>query len=165
MTRGERRIVLGELVVATLNAVKPNVKSATWYDPATEPRRTRDDRVAVMGDPAYYVELLPAKTEPRRPSEGGAVMSWLDTIRITLWLQGFWVVDDAYDDTTMKTFEDLIWADPGGLITVLHETQTYKGTLGTITIRKPSNVVEDLLPLDLQAEEAAHELTLLIEVF
>ena len=162
MDEGDRRLVLSELVVATLNAIKPGLTSAYWYRRATEPKRTRRDRIALMGDPAYYCELYPLDPIPLR-SEGSRVFRWQDQVEITLWLQ--YVDNDAYALTSRKEFSDLLYSDPGGLLTVLFETKTYLGSAGTINIGKPENRKTRFVPLDMEAVEIAHELSLTVGIW
>ena len=163
----EKRQALTDYCVSILTAHQVGLKAEQRFRRETELQGTRKERVAVMGDPAYYLEVIETgPTERTAKDEQGRFLGGLHRFRVTFYLQ--YADDASYSASSQKTFDDMVesTADPLGLLPALRclglETLSAGGE--QLRLRQPSDDVKDVVPLDGQAQEAAHLLTFTIAV-
>lgn len=161
-----KKALLAAACEAALNAHPyGTVKVATRYRRQTERRTSRRDRVALMGDPCFYLEVLRSGPfESTVDVNGGASLQGIDRFQVSL----FFAFSDHndYSKSSQKKFEKLCYAegDTPGLLVKLRDTTIVGTGDERCVLYQPENDVEDVVPLDDAATEAAHLLTFSIGI-
>lgn len=157
VTPKEKLDALASFCETALEAVRPGLRVETRYRRQTEPNAARRDRIAVMGDPCYYLEIRhagpTAGSDLRRSGQPGHLGH---RFALTLFYQ--YADAAAYAQSSQATFDALA----GALLDSLRQVQSFDGT--TIHVGQPEEDAEDVWPLDERGTEAAHVLTFFIEL-
>ena len=137
----------------------------------TQLQTDRQDRVRVMGQPAYYLEVIETGPSQSQARAGGSVVRRRHRFRVSLWYQ----YQDAETDqaASQARFDALVEgtdpARPGllwGLRTVVFlQTEPASGGGGRrLRLWQPEHDHKDVVPLDLEGTELAHYLTFTIDI-
>ena len=164
-----KRQALTDYCAGILTAHQAGLKAEQRHRRETEMKATRRERIAVMGDPAYYLEVLETgPTERTAKDEQGRFLGGIHRFQVTLYLQ--YADDEDYDNSSQSRFDDMVESTDESAIGLLPALrclglETLRAASGEVLrVRQPSADAKDVVPLDEQGTEAAHLLTFTIAV-
>lgn len=138
----------------------------TRYRRQTEPTAYRADRVRLMGDPCWYLEVLHAGPfTPTVDVSGGRVTQGLHAFRVSVWRQ--YHESEAYEASSQYLWDQMIHAesdDVPGLLRALRDRPIVGTGDDRVVVYPPEGESDDVIPLDEGGEEAAHYLTMTVQV-
>lgn len=151
----EKRDALADFCETTLTAVKSGLELSTrWRQPAT-PGAARADRVALMGDPAYYLEV---HNSGRASDDNDAIAHRVDHFfQVSLWLG--YEDNDTYSKSSQKEWDDLVEGSDGLLPSLAAKPRLQTASGPTSTLWQPQDVTNDVVALSNRGQEKAHYLT------
>ena len=154
--RKEKRDALASFCESTLTAVKSGLEvSKRWRLPAT-PNASRADRVGLMGDPAYYLEIHAGGSGSE---DDQAIAQKVDHFfQVSLWLG--YEDNDSYSRSSQSTWDNLVEGASGLLPKLRAEPRLQTASGPTSTLWQPQSVTEDIVALSNRGQEKAHYLTL-----
>lgn len=162
-----KRTALHDLCKTTLEAHRSGLRTATYFRNADDPRRDRADRVRVMGDPCWYMEVLHEATE----AEGTVVSGgkWLlayDRFRVYVWFA--YADAPTYAASSQSTWDTMMHGQEDGAEGLIY-TLTQAVAVGDSPTRKDTLqqqgiVTGDVVPLDMGGKELAHFCTFTIDL-
>ena len=165
----DKRQALSDFCAGILEAHQAGLKAEQRHRRETEMKVSRRERITVMGDPAYYLEVLETgPTERTISDEQKRFLGGIHRFQVSFYLQ--YADDEDYDDSSQKAFDALVESTDAakvGLLPALRclGLETLRAASGEVLrVRQPSADAKDVVPLDEQGTEAAHLLTFTIDV-
>lgn len=169
-----KRQALAAFCQAKLEAHHASLNASQRYRRQTEPQASRRERIKVMGDPAYYLEVLDAgPTVMTMEDEHLRYVGGKHRFRVSLWLQ--YSDHASYALSSQKRFDDMVESTDDDAPGLLHALRTE--ALGDVTaldsdgettrrlrFSQPEGDEKDVIPLDESATEVAHYLTFEISI-
>jgi hypothetical protein len=147
----DKLTALAGFLEGALNAQKPGVNVETRYRRASETGRNRGDQREVLGDPVYYLEVLPAATSPEQRDPSIATVRRTHTFQVVFMFE--------YEDgatragSSQPEYNDLFDA----LYTAAG--QGYLDTSAGPQIMRESDADHQFTALDSRGEVIVHEAT------
>ena len=156
--------LLAAFCESTLNAHKSGVKVHKRYRHQANPGTSRADRIQVMGDPAYYLEVrYSGPFESTVDVKGGEALQ--GTHRFVVQFIYEYEDDDNYDRSSARTFNEMVHqisdATPG-LMIAINTTPVIGSGTDRCVLYHTMNDSQDVIPLSNRTP--AHYWTCEVEV-
>lgn len=140
-----KRSDLATFCVGALTARKSGLKHDDTYRGADEAGVSRADRVRVMGDPVYYLEILHTVGPLTSPSpgaivSGGKMSLSIDTFRVSLWLE-----QSKDGSTSQSVFDNLLHAQTAGEEGLIYKLSQTLRIGSSVRFSMPREPVEDVV--------------------
>lgn len=162
----QKRLDLLAACVDLLEAHETGLRAEMRYRPQTDVLATPSAQAAVMGDPAYYLEVLHASGPVSALDvNGGAPEAARDTFAVSLFYQ---MRDaDQYEQSSQAAWDEMVYstdADAPGFLVGLMRTLDVGAGDDRCTLADPADVRDDVVPLSTAKRTLAHLLTFKIDV-
>jgi hypothetical protein len=154
---------LTEFVQETLNGVVPGFNVANRLRRATWDAKTRRQRLAIMGDPTKYAEVLYAGEDSTLAQEDAVGNHTLSAhiFRVNVWYA--YVDSEDYSLSSQYTWDNLIEGE-NGLLTQLRLVDSFSADQDFFQVYNPENVDVFEVSMDNEGVELSHFLSFTIVI-
>lgn len=157
----EARQWLANFCQDTLSAIEPGFVSAIRLRRVTWDSRTRRQRLAIMGDPTKYIEVLYAGEDASLSQETATGQHVITAyiFRVNVW----YAYKDSEDYTlSSQAVWDNLLEGEAGLLTLLRQTDSFSIAPEHFQIFNPEGAQTSEVTLDNEGNELAHFLSFTI---